>query len=102
MVLSIGFVVLIVSNHHYLIICNDIMQQDVKPIAFCKRVPKIIQTASGQCPVFAIDPTKSGQFQDASGQSQPPPSLTLTAMPVKSVDVPGSVRSFCCEYTRAF
>jgi hydroxylamine reductase (hybrid-cluster protein) len=26
MVLSIGFVVLIVSNHHYLITCNDIMQ----------------------------------------------------------------------------
>jgi predicted nuclease of restriction endonuclease-like (RecB) superfamily len=40
------------------------------------RIPKIIQTASGQFPVLPIVQTPSGQLQDASGQSQPPFSLS--------------------------
>jgi len=40
------------------------------------RIPKIIQTASGQFPVLPIVQTPSGQLQDASGRSQPQFSLS--------------------------
>jgi len=64
MALSIGFVELIVSDHHYLILCNDIMQQSAKPIVSCKRLPKVIQTASGQFPAIAI---AAAVFPDTHG-----------------------------------
>ena len=45
-------------------------------LAYPGRTPQIAQTASGQFPAFAIAQTVSGQSQDASGQSQPPFSLS--------------------------
>ena len=40
------------------------------------RIPKIVQTASGQFPVLPIVQTLSGQLQDARSESQPPFSLS--------------------------
>jgi predicted nuclease of restriction endonuclease-like (RecB) superfamily len=45
-------------------------------VAYPDRIPKTIQTASGQFPALPIVQTLSGQLQDASGQSQPPFSLS--------------------------
>ena len=84
--LSIGFVVLIVSNHHYLIIYNDVMQHLAKRTVFATRLQTIIQTETGQFPTFAIGQTMSGQLRDARDQSQPQISLTLKAVPLKPID----------------
>jgi DUF1016 N-terminal domain len=45
-------------------------------MTYPNRIPKIVQTASGQFPVLPIVQTLSGQLQDDSGQSQPPFSLS--------------------------
>jgi len=45
-------------------------------LAYPGRTSQIAQTASGQFSAFAIAQTVSGQLQDASGQSQPPFSLS--------------------------
>ena len=74
------------SNRHCLITCNDVMQHPAKRIVLVTRLQTIVQTATGQFPTFAIGQTMSGQLQDASGQSQPPFSLTLTAVPLKPID----------------
>jgi hypothetical protein len=85
MVLSIGFVVFIESNHHHLVACNDIMQHPAKRTVFATRLQTTIQRqlnnsqpsqlarqCLANCGMLATHPSPNFPAEQAEGRRTAP------------------------------